>query len=203
MQLRRHLLTLRLVCATVMALLVVGCTSQPTAGTSSRTGAPPTTAFSPTDIAWIQLMIPMAERAQALTDLAPSHAASPALEALAADTGTQLHEDQKRLHRLLDLSGVPDSRPHEGHNMPGMVSLPTIERAGTLTGKAFDQLLAEALHAHLAQSAMLCAGERTQGHAGKAQDLAATIARNTTAQTSRLNEVRPAETSSPGGATAG
>ncbi|MFD6495088.1 DUF305 domain-containing protein [Streptomyces sp. NPDC060188] len=203
MQLRRHILTLRLVCATVMALLVVGCTPQPTTSTSSQTGAAPTTAFSPTDVAWIQLMIPMAERAQALTDLAPSRAASPALQALAAKTGTQLHQDQRRLHQLLSLSGVPDSRPHEGHNMPGMVSLPTIQRAGTVTGKAFDQLLAEALHAHLTQSAMLCAGEQTQGHAGRAKELAATIAKNTTEQTSRLNEVSPAKPSSPGGATAG
>ncbi|MFF0143168.1 DUF305 domain-containing protein [Streptomyces sp. NPDC005227] len=179
-----------------MALLVVGCTSQPTTSTSSQTGAPPTTAFSPTDIAWIQLMIPMAERAQALTDLAPSRASSPALKALAAKTGTTLQQDQKRLHQLLNLSGVADSRPHEGHNMPGMVSLPTIERAGTVTGTAFDQLLAEALHAHLAQSAMLCAGEQTQGHSGKAKELAAAIAKNTTAQTSRLNEVRPAGPSS-------
>lgn len=203
MQLRRHILTLRLVCASVMALLVVGCTPQPTTSTSSQTGAAPTTAFSPTDVAWIQLMIPMAERAQALTDLAPSRAASPALQALAAKTGTQLHQDQKRLHQLLDLSGVPDNRPHEGHNMPGMVSLPTIQRAGTVTGKAFDQLLAEALHAHLTQSAMLCAAEQTQGHAGKVKELAATIAKNTTEQTARLNEVSPAEPSSPGGATAG
>ncbi|MEU0782562.1 DUF305 domain-containing protein [Streptomyces sp. NPDC006173] len=182
-----------------MALLVVGCTPQPTTSTSSQTGAPPTTAFSPTDVAWIQLMIPMAERAQRLTDLAPSRTASPAVAALAAKTGARLHQDQKHLRELLKLSGVPDTRLHEGHNMPGMVSLTTIEKAGTVTGKAFDQLLADALRAHLAQSTMLCAGEQSQGHSGKAMELAATIAKNTTAQTSRLNEVRPPQPAVPGG----
>lgn len=34
MQLRRHVLTLRCACAMVVALPAVGCTSQPTAGTS-------------------------------------------------------------------------------------------------------------------------------------------------------------------------
>lgn len=185
-----------------MALLVVGCTSQPTAGTSPNAGAMPTAAFSPTDVAWIQLMIPMAERAQRLTDLAPSHTSSPAMAALAATTGARLHEDRKRLRGLLELSGVPDTRPHEGHNMPGMVSLTTIEEAGSETGEAFDRLLTDALRAHLAQSTLLCAGERTQGHSGKAKELAAAIARSTTAQMSRLDDLRPAHPVVPGGTTA-
>jgi uncharacterized protein (DUF305 family) len=175
-----------------MALLDVGCTTQPTTSTSPKAGAAPTESFSPTDIAWIQLMIPMAERAQKLTDLAPSHAASPELTALAAKTGTRLHQDQNRLRELLKLAGVPDTNPHEGHNMPGMVSLPTIEKAGATTGKAFDRILTDALRAHFTQSTLLCTGERTQGHAGEAKKLATTIAKSTTAQIARLNEVRPA-----------
>jgi uncharacterized protein (DUF305 family) len=201
-QLRRHLLTLRPACAAVMALLVVGCTAQPTASTSPEAGASPTEAFSATDTAWIQLMIPMNERARRLTDLAPSHRADPALAALAARTGSGLRENLRRLRGLLELSGVPDTRPHEGHDMPGMVSLAAIEKAGTTTGKAFDRILTDALRAHLAQTGMLCDSEQTQGRAGRAKELAATIARSTTDQISRLGGLRPAQSAVPGGATA-
>ncbi|MDQ0578746.1 DUF305 domain-containing protein [Streptomyces rishiriensis] len=186
MQLRRYLLILRSVCALAMALLAVGCTTQPTAGT------PPATAFNATDTAWIQLMIPMDERAQLLTRLAPSRDGDTALAALAAETALRLRDNLVRLRDLLELSGIPDSHPHEGHDMPGMVSLDTLERAGTATGQAFDRILNEALRAHLTQSRMLCAGERTQGHAAKAKDLAAAIARSTAEQISWLDRLRPA-----------
>ncbi|WP_369192250.1 DUF305 domain-containing protein [Streptomyces sp. R08] len=203
MQLRRQILTLRLACATALALLVVGCTTQSTTSTPPKASAMPTESFSSTDIAWIQLMIPMAERAQQLTDLAPSHAASPELAELAATAGARLHEDQTRLRELLKLAGVPDSNPHEGHNMPGMVSLPTLEKAGAATGKVFDQILADALRAHLNQSTLLCAGERSEGHAGAVKKFAASLARNTTAQVARLNDVSPARSAAPSNAAAG
>lgn len=73
MQLRRHILTLWSACTMVVALPAVGCTSQP------RAGAAPGPAFNATDTAWILLMIPMAERARLLTDLAPSRTADPSL----------------------------------------------------------------------------------------------------------------------------
>ncbi|WP_189716344.1 DUF305 domain-containing protein [Streptomyces phaeofaciens] len=179
-----------------MALLAVGCTSQPAAGTS------PAAAFSATDTAWIQLMVPMNERAQLLTDLAPSREGDPALTALAAKTGSTLRQDLRRLHALLELSGVPDTRPHEGHTMPGMVSLDTLKSAGSASGGAFDRILADALRAHFTQTRMLCASERTQGKAGKAKELAAAIARSTAEQTSWLDTLRPAEPARPDGTTA-
>ena len=195
MQLRRYLLILRSVCAWTMALLAVGCSAQPTAGT------PPTTAFNATDTAWIQLMIPMDERARLMTELAPSRKGDAALAALAAETGRRLREDLVRLRDLLKLSGIPDTRPHEGHTMPGMVGLDTLHRAGTTTGPAFDRILTEALRAHLTQSRMLCAGERTQGHAAKAKELAGIIAQSTAEQISRLDRLRPAGPAASDGAT--
>ncbi len=195
MQLRRYLLILRSVCAVAMALLAVGCVAQPTAGT------PPAPAFNATDTAWIQLMIPMDERALLLAEPAPSRKGDPALAALAARTGQRLREDLVRLRGLLELSGIPDTRPHEGHDMPGMVSLDTLKRAGTATGRAFDRILTDALRAHLTQSRMLCASEHTQGQAGKAKEEAAAIARSTAEQISWLDELRPAEPAASGGAT--
>lgn len=187
MQLRRYLLILRSVCALALALPAVGCAVQPTAG------PPPATAFNATDTAWTQLMIPMDERAQLLTDLAPSRKGDPAVAALAAETARRLREDLVRLRALLKRSGVSDTRPHEGHNMPGMVSLDTLAKAGTATGTAFDRILTEALRAHLTQSRMLCAGERTQGQAAEAKQLAAAIAQSTAVQISRLAKLRPPE----------
>ncbi|MFD5268928.1 DUF305 domain-containing protein [Streptomyces sp. NPDC058335] len=186
-----------------MALLAVGCTTQPTAGTSPKAGASPSVVFNATDTAWIQLMIPMNERAQLLTDLAPSRSGKtdPALTALAAKTGSGLREDLRRLRALLELSGVPDTRPHEGHNMPGMVSLTTIEKAGATTGQEFDSILTDALRAHLTQARMLCASERTHGQAGAAKELAAAIATNTARLITWLDRLRPAQPS-PGGTTA-
>lgn len=196
MQLRRHLLTLWSVCVLALALLAVGCTPQPTAGRS------PAAAFNATDTAWIQLMIPMDERAQLLTDLAPSRKGDPALAALAAKTGLRLREDLRRLHDLLELSEVPDTRPHEGHNMPGMVSLDTLKSAGTTTGQGFDRILTDALRAHLAQSRVLSVSEQAQGRASEVKELAAAIAKSTAEQTSWLDKLRPAESATPGGATA-
>lgn len=186
MQRRRDVLTWWSACVVALALPAVGCTAQPTAGASAP-------AFNATDSAWILLMIPMAERARLLTDLAPSRTADPALAGFAANTGSTLRADLRRLRAVLRLSGVPDTHPHEGHDMPGMVSLGTLQEAADATGLAFDQILTGALHAHFTQSQLLCSGERTQGRADQAKDLATSIAKSAAARTSRLDELRAAQ----------
>ncbi|MCZ4125043.1 DUF305 domain-containing protein [Streptomyces sp. H39-S7] len=178
-----------------LALLAVGCTTQPTAGAS------PSPAFNATDTAWIQLMIPMAERARLMTDLAPSRTADPTLATLAAKTGSTLREDLLSLRAALRLSGTPDTNPHEGHNMPGMVSLGTLEKAAAANGRAFDRIFTDALSAHFTQSRMLCASEQTQGQADTAKALAATIAKSAAEQTSRLDKLRAAQPATSGGET--
>lgn len=137
-------------------------------------------------------MIPMAERARLLTELAPSRTADPALAALAADTGSALRADLGRLRAVLRLSGVPDTHPHEGHDMPGMVSLDTLQKAADAHGRSFDRILTEALRSHLTQTGTLCAGERDRGRADQAKDLAAAIARSTDVRASRLEALRVA-----------
>ncbi|GAA2985712.1 hypothetical protein GCM10010447_13090 [Streptomyces fulvorobeus] len=192
MQLRRHLLTLWSACAMVVALLAVGCTSQPTPGSS------PGPAFNATDTAWILLMIPMAERAQLLTDLAPSRTADPSLAQLAAKTGSTLRGDLRRLRAVLRLSGAPDTHPHEGHDMPGMVSLGTLEKAAATNGQAFDRILIDALRADFTQSRLLCADEQTHGQADEATELAAAIARSTAEQITQLDKLRAAQPATSG-----
>ncbi|WP_221360172.1 DUF305 domain-containing protein [Streptomyces beigongshangae] len=188
MQLRRHVLTLWSVCAAAAALLVAGCTAQPAAGgTSPTTAESRTSAFNATDTAWILLMIPMAERARQLTDLAPSRSADPAVATLAAETGATLREDLRRLRAALKLSGVPDTHPHEGHDMPGMVGLETLDRAAATEGRPFDRILTDALRAHFTRSRLLCAGEQNQGSAVEATALAAALAKSAAQQISGLD----------------
>ncbi|MFJ2264011.1 DUF305 domain-containing protein [Streptomyces sp. NPDC087844] len=186
-------------CAAAVALLVVGCTAQPTTGgTSPGAAASRTSAFNATDTAWILLMIPMAERARQLTDLAPSRSADPAVATLASKAGSTLREDLRRLRAALKLSGVPDTRPHEGHNMPGMVGLDTLDKAAAAKGRPFDRILTDALRAHFTQSRMLCAGEQNQGRADEATGLAAAIAKSTSRQISGLDTLRAARPATPG-----
>ncbi|WP_329274878.1 DUF305 domain-containing protein [Streptomyces sp. NBC_00691] len=166
--------------ALLAALMVTGCTTQPV------TGPPRAAAFNATDTAWIQLMIPMSERARLLTGLAPSRTTDPALTDLAARAGSRLEEERVRLGALLDLAGIPDTRPHEGHNMPGMVSLDTLAGAKRATGKDFARILTAGLRAHYAQTLTLCAGERASGGAKEAKDLAAVIERSAAEELDRL-----------------
>ncbi|MFC7977686.1 DUF305 domain-containing protein [Streptomyces cinereoruber] len=115
------------------------------------TGPPRAAAFNATDTAWIQLMIPMNERARLLTGLASSRTADPALADLATRTGTRLERELADLRALLDLSGTPDTRPHEGHDMPGMVGLDTLRKAEKAKGEQFERILTDGLRAHPAQ----------------------------------------------------
>ncbi|MFE5792816.1 DUF305 domain-containing protein [Streptomyces sp. NPDC056503] len=166
--------------ALLAALVVTGCTTQPVTGPSRAE------AFNATDTAWIQLMIPMGERAHRLAGLATTRTTDPALTDLVARIATRLEGEQEGLRALLDLSGVPDTRPHEGHDMPGMVGLDTLTRAKTATGEEFERLLTDSLRAHFAQSRTLCASERAAGGAKEAKDLAATIEGNAAEELDRL-----------------
>ncbi|MFF3420059.1 DUF305 domain-containing protein [Streptomyces sp. NPDC002698] len=184
MQLRRNVLTRRTAAALLLGLAAAGCTPQPAAD------RPAPAAFNDTDTAWIQLMIPMDERASLLIDLAPARAGRPALAGWAEEAGRRLKDELVDLRELLEVSGVPDTRPHEGHNMPGMVTLDTVRRARTVTGESFDRLFTESLRAHLVQVRMLCASERTSGSSERAKDLAAVIERSVAQQITRLGALR-------------
>ncbi|MCP3754767.1 DUF305 domain-containing protein [Streptomyces sp. TBY4] len=185
MQFRRYVLTRRPAWALLAVLLVSGCGAQP------ETGTPRAAAFTPTDIAWIQLMIPMDERARLLTDLAPGRAVDPELARLARRAADRQEAELARLRELLELSGAPDTRPHEGHDMPGMVGADTLRRAGALSGEEFDRVFAAALRAHLAQSVLLCAGERGAGGAGEARELAGELERAGAEQLALLDAAHP------------
>ncbi|MFE4261880.1 DUF305 domain-containing protein [Streptomyces sp. NPDC056883] len=185
MQFRRYVLSRRPVWALLAALLATGCSAQPVAGT------PRAAAFNATDTAWIQLMIPMDERARLLTGLAPGRGGDPALARFAERAADRQEAELARLRGLLALSAAPDTRPHEGHDMPGMVSADTLRRAGALSGEEFDRVFAAALRAHLTQSLLLCAGERASGGAGEARQLAGELETSGARELALLDAVRP------------
>lgn len=166
------------------ALLVTGCAAQPV------TGTPRAAAFNSTDIAWMQLMIPMDERARLLTDLAPARAGDPALALFAQRAADRQVGELARLRALLALSGAPDTRPHEGHDMPGMVGSGTVRRAGALSGPEFDKVFTAALRAHLTQTLLLCAGERASGGATEARELAGELEKAGSEQLALLDAAR-------------
>ncbi|TDT42911.1 DUF305 family protein family protein [Streptomyces sp. BK208] len=181
MQLSRNVLTRRTAAALLLGMAVAGCTSQPAAD------RPAPAAFNDTDTAWIQLMIPMNERASLLTDLAPAHAGRPVLADWAEEAGRRMKSELADLRELLAAPGVPDTRPHEGHNMPGMVTLDTVRRARAVRGESFDRLLAGSLRAHLVQVRMLCASERTAGSSERATGLATVVERSVAQRITRLD----------------
>lgn len=132
----------------------------------------------------------MDERARLLADLAPERTADPALARFARRAAGRQEAELPLLRGLLDRSGAPDTRPHEGHDMPGRVSSDTVRRAGALSGEAFDRVFAAALRAHLAQSLLLCAGERASGGSGEARELAGELEKAGTEQLAQLDAAR-------------
>ncbi|MFD8639398.1 DUF305 domain-containing protein [Streptomyces zaomyceticus] len=181
MQLRRNVLTPRTAAALLAAVLATGCTQQPVAG------PPRALAFNATDTAWIQLMIPMDERALRLAALTADRTTDPALTRSATASESKLKGELELLRGLLGRSGVPDTRPHEGHDMPGMVPLDTLDRAAANTGEELGRLFLDGMRAHLTQVRSLCAGERASGSAEDAKDLAEAVERSAGEQLALLN----------------
>ncbi|MCO1594565.1 DUF305 domain-containing protein [Micromonospora sp. RHAY321] len=189
----------------VAVLLVGGCG----AGSPDPAGNPPPSAaaptavappsavpaagtagpFSPTDIAWLQLTVAMAERLLPVLDLVPTRTTDPAWRRLAAEVGAAHRADLDRSRRLLADSGAPATNPHEGHDMPGMVTAEELTALGAATGKPFDRLVAQHLRAHLTQAVRIAGAERQNGVHPATTALAAAVVRAGTAELARLDRL--------------
>jgi uncharacterized protein (DUF305 family) len=152
----------------VVALLMGGC--------ATATGPAPTNsapaAFNPTDVAWLQLVVPMTDNARSAALLAPDRAASTAVRsAAAAFAGT--HEGLLvRLRAARDRAGLPPSDVHSGHRMPGMVTAADLVALRTDRGAGFDRRLVALLRAHAAQLVVLARGEQASGADAATRELA-------------------------------
>jgi hypothetical protein len=173
---RKALLTAALLCA----LTVSGCAGAPrpadpaarTAAAAgphvpahgaggSRNGATASNGrLNATDIGWIQLTAALDDQARRILRLAPGRTGDTGLGHWAAGLAEDHRLELAVLRSLLADAGVPDDNPHEGHDMPGMVSPRELRALETARGPRFDRLLRSALHEHLAQKRKLATAVR-------------------------------------------
>lgn len=131
--------------------------------------------FGPTDIAWMELMIPMDEGLLRLLAMVPARTGDPGVRRLAERVGADHRAELVRLRQLLLRSGVALANPHEGHDMPGMVTAADLDAIAGTTGRSFDRLFAENLSGHLRQCVLVSRGERTSGANHDVKALAAAV----------------------------
>jgi uncharacterized protein (DUF305 family) len=161
----------------------------PTQGGQATISAPAGTApgsFNATDIAWLQLMIPMTDQARRLLELAPTKTSNPRLTRFAADAVADRRTTLQRLRDLLRRSGVPESDEHEGHDIPGMVIPADFDLLNRAEGAAFDRLFTKDAREYLTQSALVARGEQKSGADQDTKAFAATLEKAHTAQLAQL-----------------
>lgn len=167
--------------ALTLLLLVAGCAAPagangpaapaPSASAPLASGAP----ADPTDAAWVQLMTPMNEQAVALLSLAAERAGDARVRRWAAGLRTSQNGELARLRPLLARMGLPDTNVHEGHDMPGMVTVGDLAQARRVNGDAFDRFLVARIREHLRQSARVSRSEAGAGTRPDAKRLAAAL----------------------------
>ncbi|MET7959393.1 DUF305 domain-containing protein [Micromonospora zamorensis] len=186
------------------ALLVTACADEAPTGTPPSTAATSTAGlsgsvspsgsaglFSATDIAWLQLTVAMNERLLPLLDMVPSRTTDPAWQTFAARLGTAHRADLSTARRLLAESGAPATNPHEGHDMPGMVTEQELTTLRSVTGVAFQRLADQHLRAHLRQAVRIATAEQRNGVYPATTALATEVVRAGNAELTRLDRLTP------------
>ncbi|MFC6159897.1 DUF305 domain-containing protein [Kribbella jiaozuonensis] len=184
MPIRRTLLHLTGALTACVAAGALTACSPSTEPASSRPAPAPAiqSTFNPTDAAWLELMIPMDEQFLHLLDLVPSHSTNPAVRRLAAGLTPAHRTELAALTALRTQAGLPTANPHEGHDMPGMMTADEVVALSNLTGAAFDRTLTTEIQDHLTQSALITRSVKAAGHAPAVKTLATRIEKDRTAQ---------------------
>jgi len=178
----------------ILLAAVTACGSSvavsPPASTPTTAGTPATAAsshaFNPTDLAWIQLMVPMDEQLLRVLAMAAKQAADPAVRGFAAQLATGHQAELTQFVTLRTRANASTTNQHEGHDMPGMMTEPEIAALAKTSGAAFDQLLKKNLKEHLAQSIVVARSITTAGQDPAAKRLAASITVSRAAQLKQL-----------------
>ncbi|MEU7750457.1 DUF305 domain-containing protein [Micromonospora sp. NPDC049101] len=181
-------------------LLATGCTTAPrdAAGTTGPATTVPaatpvptpggtTGAFSPTDIAWLQLTVAMNERVLPVLDTVSSRTTDPAWRTFAARLGRAHRADLSTARRLLADSGAPATNPHEGHDMPGMVTDEELIALRSATGAALLRLAGQHVRAHLDQAVRVATAEQRGGANPATTALATEVIRTGSTELTRLD----------------
>jgi uncharacterized protein (DUF305 family) len=186
--------------AALAVSLATGCAAavtvpRPSAAPAGQAAAPSPAAFTaagdfgPTDVAWVELMIPMDQLALRMLALVPGKSSDPDLKRLAARVSTDHRTELGKLRQLLLRSGVPETDPHQGHDMPGMVTPDELRSIGRTSGAAFDRLVTEHLREHLKQSVVVSQGEQRSGTNPDTKSLAATMEKTRSSQLTDLDRL--------------
>ena len=167
-----RLLLVGLVATTGLA----GCrSSRPEAtGTPAATTA---TQFGGTDLAWIEINIAMDEQLLPLLEIVPQRSGSPGVQALALQVQAFTTAELTTLRALHDQAGLSPVNPHEGMEMPGMVTPQQVTDAKALTGKPFDADVVKVIQAYLEQSQNLAESEDKSGVEPQTRALALQVLR--------------------------
>ncbi|WP_318306839.1 DUF305 domain-containing protein [Amycolatopsis solani] len=171
----------------MVALILGGCaTTGPAPGPAAGPG---TAAFNPTDVAWLQLVVPMTANALVAARMAPDRASSTAVRAAASAVVAPSERLLKRLESARDRAGLPASDLHSGHRMPGMVTPADLTALRTDGGAEFDRRLIALLRAHAAQVVVLARGEQTSGADPETRALAGELSAEGARETALLPTV--------------
>ncbi|MBF9134798.1 DUF305 domain-containing protein [Plantactinospora sp. S1510] len=161
-----------------------------TAGPAAPAGTTSSSApYNGTDIAWLQLTVAMHERVLPMLALVPAQTTDPALRRLAAQVEDTHRAELAQSRKLLDRSGAPRTNPHEGHDMPGMVTAAELAALGTATEAQFRRLFSRHLREHLGQAARVARAEQKSGADPATTALAATVARTASAALTQLDHL--------------
>jgi uncharacterized protein (DUF305 family) len=166
----RSLLTLALV-----AGVLAGCGAQQPQASLPPAPATTQSEFNPTDAAWLELMIPMDEQFVRILGLASTRSSNVALQQLATSLSTSHQAELTQLVALRDRAGLPTGNPHEGHDMPGMMTEDEIVALSNDDGPAFDRVLRTEIKDHLDQSALVTTSVIAAGQAADVKKLATSI----------------------------
>lgn len=127
------------------------------------------------DVAFVQAMIPHAEQAIHMTELAKEHANSPDVEKLASTIKTKQEEEIKTMETLLHEWGL---KKEEGHAMhPGMLSEQQLQELEHTEGVAFDKLFLNRMIEHHEGAIHMAEEAEHKGENKEVKKLAAEIKR--------------------------
>ncbi|MYU10715.1 DUF305 domain-containing protein [Streptomyces sp. SID8361] len=144
--------------------------------------------FNSSDIGWIQLMIAMDDQAALLLGLVPDHSSDAGVEKWAKPVAADYRGELVQLRELLSRAGVPDTNPHQGHDMPGMVTEDELRTIEGTKDAAFDALFLAAMREHLDQAAKIAHSERSAGTDPSTKKLAASVEKTSLTWRARLPE---------------
>ena len=164
----------KLLLALISVLILSGCAS------SSQVNSE----FSPTDIAFAEMMIPHHEQAIEMSELALMNSTNPEVLELAQEIKSS---QAPEIELMASWSGVKSST-HAGHSMDGMLSEDELNALRAATGAEFDRLFLQGMIKHH-QGAIEMAMDVKNSNSVVVADLSAAIVKQQEIEITRMEEL--------------